>query len=193
MLKALLPVNGKLVLQWGKVFLTTVGTGLFISIFAQKVEVTSFLFSWTLNFSLMFWISLVELQLQPALRHKYFKEQAWEKQGKIYEKLGVHWFRKLLVISGWEKLSQKKNPVRKNTTALLQLERATRVSEFGHLVIVVLVLLITIPVSFSYSVSEAIWLTVLNILLNVYPILVQRYNRPRLRRLMQRHQLIASV
>ncbi|RDC65683.1 hypothetical protein AHMF7616_04313 [Adhaeribacter pallidiroseus] len=118
----------KLLFLWGIILLTTLGTALFILTFSHFAGVTTFLFSWTLNFSLMFWISVVELQLKPALTFKYFEEYAFEKEGKIYEKLGVYGFRKLLVLSGWEKLSQKKNLIKKNLTPLLQSERATRVS-----------------------------------------------------------------
>jgi hypothetical protein len=35
---------------------------------------------------------------------------------------------------------------------------------------------------------EALWLIVLNVLLNLYPIIVQRYNRPRYKRLLQKIQ-----
>ncbi len=185
--------HGKFILQWGIILLTTIGTGLCIINFSHFADVTTFLFSWVLNFSLMFWISVVELQWQPALNSKYFDEQVFEKQGRIYEKLGVHSFRKLLVLSGWEKMNRKKNPIGKSLPALLQSERATRASEFNHLVIAVLVLLITIQVSFQYSVAEASWLILFNILLNIYPILVQRYNRPRLRRAIQRLRLLALV
>ncbi|QNF32686.1 hypothetical protein HUW51_08065 [Adhaeribacter swui] len=139
----------------------------------------------------MFWISIVELQLQPAHQSRYFDAFRFEKEGKIYEKLGVHWYRKLLVFIGWEKLNRKNNPVEKSASALFQLERATRASEFGHLVIAVLVLLVSVVVSFKYSVLEASWLILLNLLFNVYPIMVQRYNRPRLRRAIQRFKLLA--
>ncbi|WP_394335923.1 glycosyl-4,4'-diaponeurosporenoate acyltransferase CrtO family protein [Flavobacterium hydrophilum] len=34
----------------------------------------------------------------------------------------------------------------------------------------------------KFTFAESLWLLVLNIIFNVYPILLQRYNRPRLRR-----------
>ncbi|WP_146153618.1 glycosyl-4,4'-diaponeurosporenoate acyltransferase CrtO family protein [Adhaeribacter arboris] len=136
----------------------------------------------------MFWITVAESQLHPSLHSAYFNNHAFEKSGKIYAALGVHWFRWLLVISGWEKLSQKNNPVRKTLPALQQFERATRVSEFGHSVIAIIIFALTVFVCIKYSVKEAFWLILFNVLLNIYPILVQRYNRPRLRRLVQKLQ-----
>lgn len=118
---------------------------------------------------------------QPKLVSSYYNSQNWEANGQFYKHFGVNYYRKLLVLTGWEKMNKSKSPVKKNT--LTNLEYKTRQSEFGHLVIFIIVLLVNIFVVFKFRFIDSVWLLVLNILLNFYPILVQRFNRPRIRKL----------
>ncbi|PVY43110.1 glycosyl-4,4'-diaponeurosporenoate acyltransferase CrtO family protein [Pontibacter virosus] len=146
---------------------------------------TSFTFAWVLNFMLMMAVSSPMQMFKPVLKAKYFDVKVWENDGKVYKWVGVHAFRKLLVWVGWEKLHNAVNPVKKDLQALRQLEYNTRQSEFGHLVIFFIVLAFTVGVTFREGIAQSLWLISLNVLLNVYPILVQRYNRPRLQRAIQ--------
>lgn len=118
---------------------------------------------------------------KPRLISTYFKSKKWEAEGKIYKRMGVNEFRKILVWVGWEKLNKTSNPVKKNLNTLKQLEYRTRQSEFGHLIIFFIVVIFEFVVMLKYGIIQSLWLFFLNIVLNVYPIGVQRYNRPRLR------------
>lgn len=142
----------------------------------------SFVFAWTLNFMLMMAVLHFTQTFKPRLNAAYFRPQDWEAGGKIYKWIGVHGFRKLLVWVGWEKLNKASNPVKKSLEALKQLEHGTRQSEFGHLIIFFIVLPIALFVGAYYGFRQSLWLHLLNILLNLYPMAVQRYNRPRLQR-----------
>ncbi len=122
---------------------------------------------------------------KPRLTSTYYSPKPWERNGKIYEWFGINGFRKLLVWVGWEKLNKAANPVKKDLDALNHLEYTTRQSEFGHLVIFFIVLTFTLFVSLDYGFRQSIWLLSLNILLNLYPIWVQRYNRPRLQKIIR--------
>ena len=146
------------------------------------IGVKGFLFAWILNFILMLCILMFTETLKSNFKSNYFKEKVWEKGGKIYEKLGINIFRKLLVLIGWEKLNKKANPVKNDIDALTILAYRTKQSELGHIIIFFIVLGFTICVSIEYNFAESLWLILLNIILNVYPILLQRYNRPRLYR-----------
>lgn len=121
--------------------------------------------------------------MKSQLNSSYFNEKSWEKRGKIYESLGVHFFRKLLVVTGWEKLNKKSKPVEKNITALMNLHYRTKQDELGHLIIMVIVLGFNIFVAYKFGILQSLWLLVLNILLNIYPVFLQRYNRPRIERM----------
>lgn len=110
------------------------------------------------------------------------KPKTGENNGKLYETFGINLFRKLLVLIGWEKLNKKANPVKNDLESLLHLEYRTKQSELGHLIVFFIVLGFTIYVALKFTFRESLYLLVLNIILNVYPILLQRYNRPRLQR-----------
>lgn len=146
----------------------------------------SFVFAWILNFMLMMAVLHFTQTFKPRLDASYFRPKDWEAGGKIYQWIGVHGFRKLLVWVGWEKLNKASNPVKKSLAALKQLEHATRQSEFGHLIIFFVVLAVGLFVGVYYGFRQSLWLHLLNIVLNVYPMAVQRYNRPRLQRAIRR-------
>lgn len=154
----------------------------FIYFLVSYMGVQGFLFAWVLNFMLMMFVLMFTETLKSRGTADYFKEKKWEQHGKIYEQLGIHLFRKLLVIVGWEKLNKKANPVKNNLAALIHLEYRTKQSELGHLIIFFIVGGFSIYVAIRYSFSASGWLIFLNLLLNFYPILLQRYNRPRLQR-----------
>jgi hypothetical protein len=164
------------------IMLSTIG---FIYFLVKYMGVQGFLFAWVLNFMLMMFVLMFTETLKSACTSNYFKEQNWEQKGKIYEQLGIHLFRKLLVIVGWEKLNKKENPVKNNLAALAHLEYRTKQSELGHLIIFFIVGGFSIYVAIRYSFSASAWLIFLNLVLNFYPILLQRYNRPRLQRAIQ--------
>lgn len=142
----------------------------------------SFAFAWGLNFLLMGCTLTFTETLKGPLTSPYYNEKSWEQRGKIYESLGINSFRKFLVLIGWEKLNKKSNPVKKDTPILIQLHYRTKQNELGHLIIFIVVLGFNIFVAVKYGILQSLWLLVLNILLNLYPILLQRYNRPRIER-----------
>lgn len=162
--------------------LTIITTIFLVYGLVYKVGLQGFLFAWMLNFVLMMCVFFFTETLKSEFKSAYYLEKAWEKKGKIYEAFGINLFRKLLVIIGWEKLNKKANPVEKNLQALIHLEYRTKQSELGHVIIFFIVLAFIIYVAITFGIKESISLIILNILLNVYPVLLQRYNRPRLQR-----------
>ena len=146
------------------------------------IDVQSFAFAWALNFLLMACVLTFTETLKSPLTSAYYNDKAWERRGKIYESFGINVFRKLLVLIGWEKLNKKSAPVVKDTKALINLQYQTKKSELGHLIIFIIVLGFNIFVALKFGIAKSLWLLVLNILLNLYPILLQRYNRPRILR-----------
>ena len=180
-------------LKWMKVLLIVGLAAVTVSLMIQYMKVTSVAFSLGLNFGLMFWFTLFESQLKPKLNSHYFDLQPFEKQGKLYQRLGVEWYRTILTKSGWEKLRQQQTPIKKNLRDFQAYERASRVAEVGHLVIGLIVLAVTGYVSLTHSFSDALWLILFNILFNFYPILLQRYTRPRLQRMIQRFKSVSAI
>jgi len=140
-------------------------------------------FACWLNLILLAGVRTFTETLKSKLTSSYFNEKAWERRGKIYESLGINFFRKLLVGIGWERhVTKKSNPVERNTKALINLHYQTKHGELGHLIVLNIVFGFTIFVAFKFGVLQSLWLLILNIILNLYPVLLQRYNRPRIER-----------
>ena len=146
------------------------------------IRMDGFSFAWILNFLLMMLVVFFTDALKSPLASSYFNEKGWEQSRKIYEYLGINFFRKLLVWIGWEKVIRKSSPIEKNTEALTNLYYRTKKSELEHLIILVIVLGFNILVAFKFGVVKSLSLFLLNVLLNLYPIFLQRYNRPRIQR-----------
>jgi hypothetical protein len=146
------------------------------------IRMDGFSFAWALNFLLMLGVLAFTEALKSQLTSSYYNEKGWERRGKIYKHLGINFFRKLLVWTGWERLNKTSNPIEKNTKALMNLHYQTKKSELGHVIILLIVLGFNVFVAFKFGVLKSLWLLVLNILLNLYPIFLQRYNRPRIER-----------
>lgn len=146
------------------------------------MKMDSFPFAWALNFLLMLFVVFFTSTLKSPLASSYYHQKEWEDGGNVYERLGINFFRKLLVWIGWEKVIRKSNPIEKNTNALVSLHHQTKKSELEHLIIFAIVLGFNVFVAFKFGVIKSLWLLLLNVLLNLYPIFLQRYNRPRIER-----------
>lgn len=171
-------------IKWVKAGLAS-GLSLIICFYTGKLfGFTGFSFAWVLNFVLMAWFTYIDSLFTWKYRSPYFDSRRFEKEGAVYKYFGVNLYRKLLVWTGWERLRIKENKMRSNRSALEHAEFKSKSSEVGHSVIFLIVALVTVWVANTFR--EALWLIILNILLNVYPVLVQRYNRPRYRKLLRK-------
>jgi len=159
--------------------ITTIGAMVAL---VRYIRMDGFSFAWILNFMLMLFVGLFTPALKSQLSSSYFNEKDWEQRGKIYERLGVNFFRKLLVWIGWEKVIRKAYPLEKNTGALVNLHYQTKKSELDHLIILIIALGFQIFVTVKFGFMKSMSLLILNVILHVYPIFLQRYNRPRIQR-----------
>lgn len=144
----------------------------------------SFLFAWVLNLMLMMCLQGFTKAIQPKLTSNYYHLKKWEQEGKIYKYFGVNIFKKLMVLIGWEKIHKKDNPVKNSVEALENLEYSNRQSEFAHLIVFLIIMVFTIFIAIQFGIVNSLWLLILNIILNLYPVMVQRYNRPKFKRLL---------
>ncbi|NJY62170.1 hypothetical protein HC174_05295 [Salinimicrobium sp. CDJ15-81-2] len=170
--------------KWIKAILASALSFLICFYTGKFLGFTGFSFAWVLNFVLMAWYTYIDSLFNWDYEFSYFDSQRFEKEGIIYKYLGVNLYRKLLVWTGWEKLRIKENKLRNSRSSLAHAEFKSRSSEAGHTLIFLIVGFVTFIV--ADSLKEALWLIILNLLLNAYPIFVQRYNRPRYKRLLRK-------
>lgn len=152
--------------------------------FVYYAGVEGFSFAVALNFILMACAAIFTETLKSPLSSPYFDVKEWERKGEIYEILGVNFYRKILVWIGWEKLNKKAKPVGKGKDVLIDLHYQSKQDELAHLIIFIIVLAFNIYVAIEYGFLASTWLLSLNILLNLYPIFLQRFNRPRIERIL---------
>ncbi|MBC3872666.1 glycosyl-4,4'-diaponeurosporenoate acyltransferase CrtO family protein [Undibacterium flavidum] len=164
------------------IVIATIASTMFL---VSSMRMHSLAFAWALNFLLMFWVSIFTETQTKVLTLHYYRSQPWEKQGKFYEHFGINLFRKLLVVIGWEKLNKKANPIEKSAKALAHNLLRTKKSEFAHLIIFLIVVGMSVMVAINSRPRDALWLIIFNIIFNLYPVLLQRYNRPRIERALQ--------
>ncbi|MBE9584138.1 hypothetical protein IM792_06740 [Mucilaginibacter sp. JRF] len=162
--------------------LITIVTAALVYVLARFVRMDSFSFAWALNFLLMMGALSFTETLKSDLSSSYYNAKQWERGGKVYEQLGINFYRKLLVIIGWEKLNKKNNPVAKGTQTLINLHHQTKKAELGHLIILFIVTGFNVFVALKFGFVKSLSLLILNVLFNLYPIFLQRYNRPRIAR-----------
>lgn len=144
----------------------------------------SFIFAWVLNMMLMLGVSYSIQTYEPGLGSTYYDAKSWEDRGRIYRWVGIDAFRNILVWIGWEKLNKASNPVNKHPATLKKLEYSSRQSELGHLIIFGFVAALALFIALRYGIAHTLWLLILNIILNLYPVILQRYNRPRLQNIL---------
>tara|TARA_R110002049_G_C9119071_1_gene558238 strand:- start:1248 stop:1814 length:567 start_codon:yes stop_codon:yes gene_type:complete len=170
--------KGRIIIWTIATFAFTVGICYGFSFYQKYFPFDSFIFAFELNFLMMGWFAFSTPHLKMSYKWNYFISKKIERNGKIYNSFGVNIFRKILVIIGWERITNSMNKsVKYNYENLKSREINTRAGEFSHLVIVIIIIILT-PV-LTNSLKEAKWLIIMNIIFHIYPIFIQRYNRPR--------------
>ena len=123
----------------------------------------------------------------------YYQVRAFERNVRLYENLGVRHFRWFVpdgdAANRWRRRSDPAFRIIRNRHYAQAFRYRTELSEKSHLVMLVFG---AMSASFAMAIGWsdwAIYLTVGNVLVNLYPILLQRYTRARLSALLSRHHL----
>lgn len=119
--------------------------------------------------------------------HRYLRPKPIEyyRSGTIYDLIGIRIYKKYLPSSG--DLVRKWRNIRQITPSngnlfqqLYQRERETRKYEFRHWIGAVVFVLLTLLLDRKLTLTDWIFLPLLNMYINIYPIFLQRYNRIRI-------------
>lgn len=115
----------------------------------------------------------------------YFEPKAWERweDGRIYHYLGMQYFKKIVPTNGTyinRLFGESYHARMKDKAHLKYFERCTRSGEAGHGLFFLLMAYAT-TYNFQHGhIGLGVFSAVANIAVNVYPILLQRYNRARI-------------
>jgi hypothetical protein len=140
------------------------------------------------NFVLMDWVAIVSGILGPQTRfylpRAYYESKRFEREGRIYRLMGVHYFKRLVAQGPLSVLASI--DFRGKRARLDAYYTETLWGEAVHGM-----MFLTISALAVYAVARswydaAVYLMVCNIPINLYPTMLQRYNRFRLTKVIQR-------
>ncbi|MGE5262596.1 MAG: hypothetical protein ACM3S0_04375 [Acidobacteriota bacterium] len=131
--------------------------------------------SWTATETL-----LAHLSFPPA----YYDTKPFERTGQLYERIGIRLVKKLLRRGPLRILSPTLQfPKEKTVSALRNLENEMRKAETAHALTFILMLWVVGYAAVKGWLDAVIWMLLFDVLINVYPIMLQRYNRIKLQEL----------
>lgn len=127
---------------------------------------------------------------------KYFKPKPFEYKGRssIYVFLGIHLFKKYVPTSGdlvyrlWNKKHIEFDS-HDREKELLRFEMQTRRWEFRHMIGMVVFLIIVLSLDHVYTMMDYLFVGILFLMVNVYPIILQRHNRIRIVNILHEYNL----
>lgn len=133
-------------------------------------------------------------QVTQTVLDAWFDPKSFEQNPGLYEKLGVRKFREYIEIKDvllarltWRKVVEDEAQEKLNNISTLKdFESFTRLCEVGHLVSFGLMTAALGIFLQSGSITGAVFVAGINTLMNIYPIMLQRYNRVRLYRVIRK-------
>jgi hypothetical protein len=114
------------------------------------------------------------------LVNNYLKPKSWENDGQFYVNLGVKYFFKITPFEIRRWLTGKGAKRIKNRKEMEKYYRETILAELTHLASFIFVLAVSLYIGFTGGLWMAITINLLNVLANLYPIFLMRYNRFRI-------------
>jgi Glycosyl-4,4'-diaponeurosporenoate acyltransferase len=122
------------------------------------------------------------------LPERYFRVRKLEASGRLYEWVGIRFFKRLVpngvCINQLMRRSDPNYRLIYDRSSMIDFEASTRFAERCHVVSLFLILPCTVYALNLGWYKFALWLVLPNIPLHVYPILLQRYTRSRIDRVL---------
>jgi len=123
---------------------------------------------------------------------RYFEPKTYEFYGgkTIYERVGIKTYKRYLPTTGdiirkRRKITQIKISNSGKLEELYEYERKTRNYEWRHIIGAIIFIVLTVMIDRKLTILDWIFLPILNLYVNIYPIFLQRYNRIRIIRVLQ--------
>ena len=141
-------------------------------------------FAFLINWLAMSWMAVIGQVANFSFAPRYYEAKPFEHAGQVYERLGIRLFKKLVRRGPLSIFSPTlRFPKEITVSASQNLLDEMRQAETGHAIVFVLVLLFAGYVALKGWLDAVAWMLLFNILINGYPIMLQRYNRIKLQEL----------
>jgi hypothetical protein len=160
--------------------MVVVGIGLVMTVLQPDRHPLVFAFS--LTWLIMAFVAAVTSRIFVRLDPKRFRLARWEREGRIYDRVGLSAVRWVLRHTplGWLNPNIK---VRSGGSDMDRLLRDMNAVEGVHILAAGMSLAAAAIYILAGQAAVGIWLVIFTILFNVYPVMLQRWNRGRILRL----------
>ena len=130
------------------------------------------------------------------LSERYYRVRGWESSGRVYERLGIRFFKRFVpngdYINRIIRHSDKSYRVIRDAESTVRHGDMTRLAERCHLAALWLpVPCIVYALMLGWN-KFALWLFLANVPIHVYPVLLQRYTRARIQKVLTRRKQMES-
>lgn len=135
-------------------------------------------FAFVVVWAPMVGLGIVSRFVQPRLPAAYHELRGFERDGRVYERLGVRAFKRLLRRGPLAAFNPDLHlPAERTPERIAHLDRRMRDAEASHAILFVLTLGVAGHAAVRGWWSAAAWTLLFDVLMNGYPVLLQRYNR----------------
>lgn len=139
------------------------------------------------NWLVLSWIAITSPVTQFSFPSAYYSTRPFERTGRVYERVGIRLVKSLVRRGPLRILSPTlRLPKEKTVSALCNLENEMRKAETAHTLTFILMLLWVGYAALNGWLDAVTWMLLFNILINGYPIMLQRYNRIKLQELIRK-------
>jgi hypothetical protein len=144
----------------------------------QAFGARSAVFAFVVVWLPMAWLGVVSRFWRPRLPAGYHALHRLERDGHLYERVGVRLFKRLLRRGPLAAFNPDLHlPVEPTATNLTHLDQRMRDAEASHFILLVLTFGVVVHAAARGWWGAAAWTVVFDVLLNGYPVMLQRYNR----------------
>lgn len=119
------------------------------------------------------------------LPQDYYRVDNPKLLNKVFRLLGIRYFKTFLLFIFWGRKNNRKRYFNGSQSGLQDFDYQTRQSEFGHLASLAAILVASVILYSHATAALFVITTLINLLFNLYPVLLQRSHRLQIQRLQQ--------
>jgi len=142
------------------------------------VDPRTVLFAFLVVWIPMVWLGTTSRYVQPRLPEPFHRLRAFERDGRVYELVGVRLVKQLLRRGPMAVFNPDLHlPAERSPATLGHLDQRMRDAEASHVILLVALLGVAVNAAARGWWWAAMWTVLFDVALNGYPVMLQRYNR----------------
>lgn len=149
----------------------------------SALDRTGVAFAFVVVWAPMTWLGTISRVVTPRLPDRWHELRGFELDGRLYERLGVRVVKRLLRRGPLAAFNPHLHlPAERTPQQLAQLDQRMRDAEASHAILLIVTLAAAVVSAVGGGWTTSAWIVSFDLLLNGYPVMLQRYNRALLRR-----------